>query len=217
MSHPVGAECISPVTTSPSSGEWLVAEVIAKGHRVYSLKSAQQTFNAVTATSFLFVPEIHDRVLVFKQHDDAYISQILARSSVEPLALRVPVLNVEATTLQCDIGLLSLAGDTLSLQPTHLEAQSATADVQWQQTVFHGEQCHVELDRVSLISRLSDYCIDTLSAKIKNSLQWIETLSQQMLGRCHISVQKHYQLDCESVDIYSQEDVKIDAKQIHLG
>jgi hypothetical protein len=195
-----------------------VAEVIAKGDEYYVLKHEQGSIRAKAASSFLFVAEIHDQVLVLINADQAYIVQILERVGDIPLTLRShDALILQTPQLQCQAEVLSLRGQALHLDHNYVEAHSEHVHLHWQQTVIEGEACHADLERVRLTTKVCDYVVDTLTVKAKHVLEWIDELKQQMLGRLHVSVQKKYQLDCESVDIYSQQDVKIDANQVHLG
>jgi len=197
---------------------FIMAEVIVKSDEYYVVKHEQSSIKVKTASSFLFVPEIHDQVLVVFRNEQAYILQILERVSDSPLTLRsTKPLFLQTSALHCQAELVSLSGQSLHLDHQELHTQSEQVHLQWQQTVYQGQQCHVELDRVRVTTRLCDYVVDTLTMKAKHVLEWIDDLKQQMLGRLHVSVQKNYQLDCESVEIYSQNDVKIDAKQVHLG
>ena len=193
--------------------QFVTGEVIAKGDATLLVKCGQQSLVAKTALSFLFVPEIHDQVLIMQSNDHAFIMQILARPTELPLALRIDnALMIEAEHAQ-----LHIQAEALHLHSASLVMQHEQVDLAWQHTCLQGESLSASVADVNVESTFCHYVLDTLSVKAKNVLHWIEDLKQQMLGRLHVSVQKHYQLDCESVDIYSQKDVKIDAKQIHLG
>lgn len=197
---------------------FLLADVIAKSDEYYLVKYGAQTCTARCASSFLFIPEIHDRVLLLHSDSETYISQIVHRSSGLPLTLRAADnLVIQSPHLQCEIDVLNLSGQTLSIQQQHIDMESDQVDLAWRQTSLIGQQGQFELEQVAIKSSICDAFIDSVTVKAKHVLHWIDELKQQMLGRLHISVQKHYQLDCDSADIYSQQDVKIDAKQIHLG
>jgi hypothetical protein len=199
----------------------ITAEVIAKGDDSYMVKAEGQSglsWHAKCASSFLFVPEIHDTVLLMAGEKTCFILHILQRSCDTPLQLRMPkALSIDAVDLHCHVDLLTLSGQSMQLHHQHVASSSETVELNWQQTLYQGLECQMAVDKASIKARLMDSCLDTFTLKAKRVLHWVEELKQQMLGRMHISVQKHYQLDCESVDIYSQKDVKIDAKQIHLG
>lgn len=200
--------------------QFLSAEVIAKGDHVLLVKCGTKSFQAKTALSFLFTPEIHDHVLLIMQGEENFIIQILHRPSAIPLQLRLQQdLMIQAVNASIHVQAehLSLQGESLSLHHDLVQSTAETVDLAWQQTQFQAKALNATVDQVNVKSQFCDYVVDTLSVKAKRVLHWIDDLKQQMLGRLHVSVQKHYQLDCESVDIYSKEDVKIDAKQIHLG
>lgn len=195
-----------------------VGEVMAKSNQWYLVRYGTQTLAAQCATSFLFVPEIHDQVLLVLQGEETFITQILQRKADLPLEMRATdPLVLNAKHVQAYIDNLHLQGEAVHLKYQHLQSRSEQVDLQWQHTHYQGKNCGVELEKAQLTAEYCHTFFDTLTVKAKHVLQWIEQLKQQMLGRLHISVDKHYQLDCQSADIYSQEDVKIDAKQIHLG
>lgn len=207
---------IQPTMTSAVT--FLLADIIAKSDEYYLVKHGTHTWSARCASSFLFVPDIHDRVLVLKSDREVYISQIVHRNSGQPLVLRITdALAIQGQHLQCDVDFLHLSGQALSIQQQQVSIDSDRVDLAWRETSLIGQHAQFEVEEVAIKSGLCDAVIDSLTVKAKHVLHWIEELKQQMLGRLHISVQKHYQLDCDSVDIYSQQDVKIDAKQIHLG
>lgn len=212
-------DCYSNSTTQAKLA-FLQAEVIAKGDATYIVKAELQTFHVKTAFSFLFMPEIHDQVLLTRINDSYYISQIMARLSAVPLQLRiVNALTINAAQAQLIVQAeqLSLQGATLNLQHEKVHSEATRVDLAWQQTQLVSEHLTADIEYVQLTSEIGDYHVNQLTLKAKRVLQWISDLKQQMLGRLHVSVQKHYQLDCESVAIYSQDEVTIDAKQIHLG
>lgn len=207
---------IQPQISDPVT--FLLADVIAKGDEYYLVKHGTHTWSARCASSFLFVPDIHDRVLIVKNDTEVYISQIVHRSSGLPLVLRIAeALAIQGQHLQCEVDFLHLSGQALSIQQQQVAIDSERVDLAWRDTSLIGQHAQVEVEHMAIKSGLCEAVIDSLTVKAKHVLHWIEELKQQMLGRLHISVQKHYQLDCDSADIYSQHDVKIDAKQIHLG
>lgn len=206
------------IQPSTASVTFLLADVIAKGDEYYLVKQGAKTWSARCASSFLFVPDIHDRVLVLKSDDEVYISQIVHRSSGQPLVLRIAeALAIQGQHLHCEVDFLNLSGQALDIQQQQLHIDSDRVDLAWRDTRLTGQHAQVNVEHIAVKSGLCDAVIDSLTVKAKHVLHWIEELKQQMLGRLHISVQKHYQLDCDSADIYSRQDVKIDAKQIHLG
>lgn len=198
----------------------LTAEVMAKGDHVLLVKCGKDMVSAKTALSFLFVPEIHDQVLLTPHNDEYFVIQILQRPSALPLQLRIHnelTINAANAAIHIQTEHLSLQGESLHLQHDFVQSTANEVDLAWQQTQLQAASLNATVDQVNVKSQFCDYIVDTLSVKAKSVLHWIDDLKQQMLGRLHVSVQKHYQLDCESVDIYSKEDIKMDAKQIHMG
>jgi len=207
-------------TSNQTALPFLTAEVIAKGDHMLLVKCGKNVVQATTALSFLFVPEIHDKVLLMMNGEENFIIQILQRPSVIPLQLRIHndlAIHAVNAAIHVQAESLHLQGEALILNHDAIQSTAAAVDLTWQQTQFQAKELNATVDQVNLKSHFCDYVVDTLSVKAKNVLQWIDDLKQQMLGALHVSVQKHYQLDCESVDIYSKEDIKMDAKQIHMG
>ncbi len=210
LSHPIDTHAI----------HFSVAEIIAKSDHHYVVKIAGHSVLAKTAMSFLFIPDIHDQVLLITTNEQYFINQILHRPSNLPLEFRIDnelMINAAHAAVIINAEQLHFTSQTTTLNTQALDSRADHVTLNWQQTDYQGQHCAIDLNSITLQANQCNSVIEHLTLKAKHVLQWISDLKQQMLGRLHISVQKHYQLDCESADIYSQRDVKIDASQIHLG
>lgn len=187
----------------------------------YHLILQGQLIKARQAFSCLLTPVVDDEVLVFKEGHEYYILSIIHRPKTADLTITLGHhLRLVSTdnSLKVNAQNISLhAADTLSLQASsqNMECDQGTFSIQCAQ--FKGEELQFSYRSLKMFCDCIQTISDTINTQAIRVYQWVEELEHQLLGRLRTIVKHHYRIDCEEIEIYSEGDAKIAAKQVQLG
>ncbi|KTD65735.1 DUF3540 domain-containing protein [Legionella spiritensis] len=174
----------------------------------YHILAGNQLLPARKAVSCLLKPQIDDLVQVFFHPDHSpFILSILSRQN-----------QVEA---DMDFGRhqdVVLKSRNLHLHATDSIRVSAPAcRINSDNTSLEGTQLSLRYRKMAFVADFLEQIHDMVSLSASRSFQVIKQFKQSVVSSLRTIVHHTHRMDCNQLEIHSENDAKIKAKQIHLG
>ncbi len=198
-----------------------MAEVQHINEHGFQICIQNERLNATLAASCILRPNIGDKVLVVALAESApYILAVLEQASAEQtfqfskhLAIHTDenasVITAEHLELQAEQH-LSLTSPELSLYAAKGKAEIT----HWH---YKGDFLQQSVRHINTQTELLETVTESTHLQAERSFSQLADLQHEVIGRVQTLVQQDYRLDCEYADIFAEQDVKIDAEQVHLG
>ncbi len=195
--------------------------VSAEGEEL-TVRTGAQTLAARRALSCMLAPAVGDTVLVASAGDAHWITAVLARhtdAAVEFHAqgdLRVRVTGGRFTVV-ADDGVELATSKTLRLLASTLSAQAVRGDVWIDQLSHVGSKLHAEIERVKTTCASLDQTLDRWSQRVKRAYRRVEEIDQVRAGQVDIAADTTLRAHGQNAVLTSENLLKLDGEQIHLG
>lgn len=185
--------------------------IILQGHLI----SAQPAF------SCLVTPLVDDDVLLFKDDNNYFILSIIHRHKTNDLSIKLGdnlSLANENNNLKINAPNISLiAEDTLMLNASSQYINCEKAKFSIKKALFSGDELNFTYQSVKMICNCFQTISDTINTQAIRVYHWIDELEHRLVGQLRTIVKRTYRIDCDEMEILSEGDTKIVAKQIQLG
>ena len=199
------------------------AYVIACTKDEYQLVDNSQVITAKRAASCLVKPDKNDSVMYFKdQNDNCYIMAGLESVNTNSTKLSVDKpLIVESES--GDVSFVAkenvniLSNDNLQVFTDGFVVQSKKAKLQIEDLELTTDKIKSNTKSVSLIASNITTVAETITQRCKSSFRFIEKLDQLKAGSMMQKVHNLFSSQSRQAVILAEEDVKVDAKRIHMG
>lgn len=174
----------------------------------YHLLMNDQLVPARKAVSCLLKPQIDDlvQILCHPQHSP-YILTVLERENTAKMDI--------------DFGFdkdVVVRGKNLHLESSEsIHVNTGRYHTQADRINFEGKQLTTHCMRITTTAEYADQCFETLTTQANRSFHWIKQLKHSVISTMRTIVHHSSRIDCNQYEIYSENDAKIKAKQIHLG
>ena len=180
-----------------------------------------QKCTATRAASCLLRPSVGDTVLCARVDQSHYIVAILTTTHE---AIRQYDL-ANNTHLRADDTHLSLHAEhvvvhgtqTTTVQTEALQLQATQATIKLATLSYQGERIDSDVGHLRAHYHLLEQDIATSQLRAKLVLESIAELKHQVLGDMQIVVREGYRLSSSTVNIYADDDVRVQGKQINLS
>lgn len=180
------------------------------------------TVTAIKADSCLLAPAKNDQVLIAEV--DFELAVIIAIVKQADRNQQTYQLNpgVHLTTHQGKVAIFSEQFDCIAAQQVNLYGQQLNltanrANVNTQNYTLTSDFYSEEVGHLESVAAVVDQNVESYHFMAKNAFETISELQHRVIGNLHMLVDKNYRLDSETVDIYSEGDMKLQAEQIHMA
>ncbi len=213
---------VTPLFPGHNDGGMLSGRVQGGQEDDFMVQTQQGLLRARRAISCLLRPQTGDRVwLARDEAGDCFILAILEREHPAPASLDLPA----DTTLHCPgrlnlaarqgIGLLTpgdikLHGDDIAVLGSKLNFGAGTITTS-------SRKAHLDAEHVSLRATTLDTVAERIHQRVKNCFRWVEETDLLKAGDMLHSIRRLFTLRAKQAMLNGEEDVKIDAKRIHMG
>lgn len=176
---------------------------------------------AAVAASCLLEPEPGDYVLLVQGDGGAFVLAVLRREGTGPAQVDVP----EGLTIRSRKGKVSLAGHEVELTAAErTTVTSPNVEVSSMRGTFFVDKLQalsskVEADvgRLSVVAETIDTVADRLRQKLERSYRFVRGLDQKRAGTIDAKAETYARLHANDTVITSDQLVKVDGEQIHIG
>ncbi|HAT1597659.1 TPA: DUF3540 domain-containing protein [Legionella pneumophila] len=187
----------------------------------YHIKLPRKTnlLNAKKALSCLVEPVIDDEVLVYEDSNQSYILFVLARSTTNKSTLNIAnLICIENEEVRVNAKSIHLSAvDAIELQTDKQSVSCNVGQFRINQGQFSGYEMQFNYESIKFLCRIVRTACETIHTKAVQTYLRIAELEHQVIGCLRSIIKRSYRIDCQQIDIYSKNDAKIVAKQIHLG
>jgi hypothetical protein len=189
----------------------------------FVLQHLEGSLSAKKSFSCLLKPEINDTVMYSRnQTGQNFILSILDRpgqgaSTIEfENDLHITSTNGKVSIVaRDDLRLVSAENIEATAAETRLLSNRASINVG--HTTACGEQLDARIDRINWISHSMQTIANTLTEKFEQSLRVVSGMDQRKCGEIVMTAKNLFSLRGRQTSILAKDDVKIDAKRIHMG
>ena len=192
------------------------------GEQHYQVSTKSGTVTAIKADSCLLTPQKNDSVIVAEMdYDLAVIIAIIKQANREQQTYQLNP-GVHLTTNNGQLAIISEQFDCIASQQANIYTQNLSLNAENAaakfnrytiNTTFYSEM----IGHLESVAAIIDQTVETHNFTAKHSFEEISELQHRVIGNLHMLVDKNYRLDCETADIYSEGDIKLEAAQIHMG
>lgn len=211
----------SALAFMPQQEALQIAEVQHTNEHGFQVCIQNERFNATLAASCILRPNIGDKVLIVALPEStAYILAVLEQASAEQtfqFSKHLTIHTDENASIITAEHLELQAEQHLSLTSPELSLYAAKGKAEITQWHYKGDFLQQSVRHISTQAHLVETVTESTHLQAERSFSQIADLQHEMIGRVRTLVQQDYRLDCEYADIFAEQDVKIDAEQIHLG
>lgn len=194
---------------------------IDKGRLV--VRTERGDLTARRAVSCLVAPEASDRVLVaVVDGGECFVLAVLDRAEGAAatithdgdLSIRVPG-GKWSVSAQKGVSVTSAEG--VSVVSGSVDVRTVDAAVGFQRLSAVGELAQAEIDKVKLFAKTFDSLLERASQRVKRSYRMVEELDQVRAHAVDYAARAMMRLHGKNTVMTSEEVVKVDANQIHVG
>ncbi len=189
----------------------------------YIIHSKDDIFNAERAFSCTVVPEKGDQIMYCcDDNQSCHILAIIDRPSSKNTILSFPGdVSIEASsgklsiTGRESIQVASTESVTMVSENMNMVAQKGLININ--EVTLNSKKATNHVSRVTTFSKSIDTIADRVSQKLMNSFRLIEGVDQTKAGDVLTTIKNLFSLRSHQSAILSKNDIKIDAKRIHMG
>lgn len=176
---------------------------------------------AEVAASCLLEPEPGDHVLLVQGGGGAFVLAVLRREGTGPAMVDVP----EGLTIRSREGNVTLAGhaveltasDKTTLTSPNLEVSSLRGTFFVDKLEALGSRIDADVGKLSIVAETIDTVADRLRQKLERSYRFVKGLDQKRAGTIDAKAETYARVHASNTVITSDNLVKIDGEQIHIG
>ncbi len=179
--------------------------------------------SARRAVSCLVAPVVDDRVLVAAlDGGECFVLAVLERAEGAAatithdgdLSIRLPD-GKYAVTAQKGVAITTAEG--VSVVSGSVDVRTVAASVGFRRLSVAGELAQAEIDKVKLFAKTFDSVLERASQRVKRSYRMVEELDQLRAHAVDYAAKTLMRLHGKNTVMTSEEVVKVDANQIHVG
>jgi hypothetical protein len=206
-------------TTMPEISVGVVNKNINNG---WQITTTNDCITAIKAASCLLTPAIGDEVLFVQVPPSrAFILAVLSQANITQqtyhlspmvaLTANDGQLNLQAQSLNC------ITAESISLTSNSLHFFAERAKVNVSNYDFNAEYVHNSIAHLQNTVAVCDETISNYNFNAEQVFEYVTEIQHQVLGNYHSIVQQNYHLDCDTMDVYAEGDIKLQGDQIALG
>lgn len=188
------------------------------------VRTSSGDFEAQKAVSCLIEPRPGDQVLVSMDSSAVcHVIAVLTRPDEEAgadLHFSGDVrMRIERGSLQllADKDLNLAARDNMSLASESLDVNTNQANAHIEKLSFVGEFINIQAKRLKTVADVCEQFLSSLTQRLKSSFRSVEEHDESQAGSARYLVDGTMTVNVKNSVHIAEEDVKIDADQIHLG
>ncbi|MCB2185381.1 MAG: DUF3540 domain-containing protein [Deltaproteobacteria bacterium] len=174
------------------------------------------------AAGCLLAPRTGDTVLVAWTGPEAYVLSVLERGAPGPDRLETTG-DLELASRQGEVrisaakGVEAVTPGKLSLTAPHMELAGLGLQIKVERVTFFGRLLQAKVAQVKLAAASVDTAVRRVTQKLGDCFRWVEGSDHLHAGQVSREVEGLYAMNTRYSIITADEDVKVDARHIHLG
>lgn len=213
----------TPINHQPAFNNALQkAHVVAVDEQIYTVKTSYDQLEAIKAASCLLTPQKGDQVLIAQlEYEQAIIIAIITQAQPAQQNYQLSP-NVHLVTGNGQLALVAKQFDCFASHDTNFYTQNLSMTAERSAASFNQHHLqsqlvtenigHLESD-VSTIEQV----VTSYNFTAQYAFEKVTDIQHQIIGQCHMHVNKNYRFDCDTADFYAEGDIKMEGKQIHMG
>lgn len=189
----------------------------------YVLDNQSGQFSAIRAFSCMLKPEIGDKVIYSSDdNNQSYILSILHRPGQQSAKMNFEgdlLINSERgdISIASPGGLQFVSSQNIDLISDDLNVIAKKAVLNLDDTLAVGRKMTGNISRINLFAQSIDTVADRVTQKLQNSFRLISGIDQCKAGDILTTVKNLFSVRARQSSMLAKDDVKIDAKRIHMG
>lgn len=189
----------------------------------FTLQAHHSTIIANKSFSCLLQPEIGDEVMYSRNETNQnYILSILHRprestAKIEMESDLVISSSKGKVSILANQALQMVSAEQLDLLSSKINMVSQQATVSINKTNLSGDSVNANVTHLNVIAQSISTVANHLTQKLQNSFRLISGMDQSKAGNVMTSVKNLFSVHARQSAILAKDDVKIDAKRIHMG
>lgn len=183
-----------------------------EGGQFHILTEAGVVLAAIKADGCLLEPEINDLVLVTHGgRAGGFILSVLMKEG-----------NLSRITIKGEARLqakeLTLAADRkTSIDAPDIQIAGLNGRLNFLSFTLNTGRMSAAIEKAEIVAKYAHIILDRLTERLNNCFRWVENLDQLKAGRISRMVKERFSLKARQAVIRADEQVTVDAEQIHLG
>lgn len=188
----------------------------------YHVTTAMGAIHAIKAASCLLTPQKGDEVIIAElEFSSAVIIAIVKQANDKQQSYQLSP-EVHLTTHEGKLAVVSkqfncIASEAANIYSQNLTINAETATASYSNYNFNSQFCTQTIGQHESTIASMTQTVDSYNFTAKHAFEKISELHHQVLGQLHMLIDKNYRVDCESADFFAENDIKMDADQIHMG
>lgn len=206
----------------PAAPRLLEGTVARREGTGFVVRAEGTELHARRAVSCLVEPEVADRVLAGDVGGEVFVLAVLERQEGAPATLAHDGdLRIRLDRGRCEIeaqrgvGITSPADVSVVAATANLRAVDAGVAVSRLSLV--GRLVQAEVEKVKLFGESLDTVVERTSQRVKRAYRIVEEMEQLRAGAVDYAARAVMRLHGKNTVVTSEEVVKVDANQIHMG
>lgn len=188
----------------------------------FGVRTERGTFTAKRAVSCLVEPEPDDEVLLAVGATRCHILAVLERAEGAPATLthdgdlRLRLLKGRLA-LAAQKGIALMSGDDVSVVSGSVDVKAEQGNFVVKKLSLLGSYAQAEISKVKLVGQTLDSVVERVSQRVKRSYRWVEEIDQTKAEMVDYEAKKLMRIHGKAAVITSEDIVKVDGGQIHMG
>jgi len=188
----------------------------------FEVRSERGTFTAKRAVSCLVEPEPGDEVLLAVGTKRCHVLAVLEREDGAPVTLthdgdlRMRLLEGRFT-VAAQKGISLMSGDDVSVVTGSMDVKAEHGNFIVKRLSVLGSYAQAEISKVKLVGQTLDTVVERVSQRVKRSYRWVAEIDQTKAEMIDYEAKKLMRIHGKAAVITSEDLVKVDGGQIHMG
>jgi Protein of unknown function (DUF3540) len=196
--------------------------VRVEGPRIF-VETQSGLYSCRRAASCLIVPAVHDLVLLARLEDGAaYVLSVLESETEGGTEISVDGdlsirLEAGAFRVAAQDGVELVSGKRVAAVAPEIDVHGESGNVVLDQLSFLGRFARAEVETIKVVAGALDSIVERVSQTIRRSYRTITEFDQVRAERIDYVAKANMSLRAKNALVTSQQLVKVDGDQIHLG